>query len=408
YFNMLGKIALVIKFEIFSYIKSVQNIVFSLLMPLTFLFVLVFLPNDTFPLFEKDQPALSEIKGLSRLLGEKIAVGVVSEVADLTDLPELFQVYSSQKEAEEALAAKKIIGYYFFDSNYPETGQIYFYSPIPPADLFIRSKLKSVIAQILVDDPILRARIGQPINNIQLVEMSTGKTVSSIDESYLLAMLFFGLYASVVIFSMGHLLHGLRYERNAHLLEILLTSIRPSELITGKLIGLLGISLIQLTIWAGVAIWARGYSTLTISALSWSDWVLFGLYLISGYFLNSPVFVFLSIITSDDNRSFLGFLMLFITVFAPQLIIFLVVGEPQGKLAIWLSIFPLTSPFLVPLRMLLASVPVWQHLLSLAILWTTAVFSLWLLGRIFQAHLLLAGFPLNWHTIKLLIWPQRS
>jgi ABC-2 type transport system permease protein len=73
---------------------------------------------------------------------------------------------------------------------------------------------------------------------------------------------------------------------------------------------------------------------------------------------------------------------------------------PESWLAVLLSTFPLTSHILMPFRLLLIPVPLWQMALSLIGLVAWALFCLWFSTRLFRAYTLLTGQWLSWQTLK--------
>jgi len=78
-------------------------------------------------------------------------------------------------------------------------------------------------------------------------------------------------------------------------------------------------------------------------------------------------------------------------------------AQPDGALATALSIFPVTAPMAMVMRIAVSEVPIWQLALSLILLALTGLAFMWLAGRIFRLVIMLAGQPPKWRDIPRLI-----
>jgi ABC-2 type transport system permease protein len=82
------------------------------------------------------------------------------------------------------------------------------------------------------------------------------------------------------------------------------------------------------------------------------------------------------------------------------------IAQPNGILAIGLSLFPLTAPVTMMLRLTIITVPAWQLLLSVVILLLTAIFILRAAASMFRAQTMLSGHPLSLRNIYRMILGQ--
>lgn len=185
-------------------------------------------------------------------------------------------------------------------------------------------------------------------------------------------------------------------EKDQRAMEIVITSIRPGVLVAGKVLGTSLVSLTQLAIWIGGGAGALALAlsgSLSASSLPLrADAFLWALLLgVPGYFLYATIAAGLGVIAGDQAQArqlagMLGFLGM-----SPFYLAGIVVGAPNGLLAVALTLFPLTAPTFGLLRMTLTAVPVWQLSLALALILLTLILGIWAVSRIFRAAMLLYG-----------------
>jgi ABC-2 type transport system permease protein len=123
-----------------------------------------------------------------------------------------------------------------------------------------------------------------------------------------------------------------------------------------------------------------------------------------GYFLYAFLAAGLGLIAGDQQQArqlsgLLGFLGL-----APLYFMGALVNAMDGPLAIGLTWFPLTAPVIALFRLALTQVPVWQLIVSLAILILSLAASIWFVARIFRSAMLLYGQSLRPKQIWQVLW----
>lgn len=193
-----------------------------------------------------------------------------------------------------------------------------------------------------------------------------------------------------IMSSAPYMLHSVIEEKQQRIAEVLLGSMSPSELMTGKLIGAAGAGMTVLGVYAvmgGVA--AARYDLgsvlsplLIVMALGN---VLVALVMFGSLFLAAGA-------TATEIKEAQGLMTpLMLIVFLPMMTLSQLLTNPDGQLATTLSLFPLTAPMILPLRLAATNVPTWQIVVSVggALLTTAAV--VWLAGRIFRIGILSQG-----------------
>ena len=231
----------------------------------------------------------------------------------------------------------------------------------------------------------------------------------------------------------GMVMQSVMEEKTNRIVELMVSSVKPFQLMMGKIIGIACVGFVQLAIWgvmivilmfgaaslfglsvgdsqqlamgANVGIGAAGPDmAATMAATSDSQQMLnailnlpfaeltvcFVLYFVGGYLLYASFFaaVGASVNEQEDSSQFLMPMML-IMVFG----LYAALGSAEntnGPLAMWTSIIPLTSPIVMMVRIPFG-VPMWQEILSLGILYGTALLFVWLSGRIYRVGILMYG-----------------
>jgi ABC-2 type transport system permease protein len=217
-------------------------------------------------------------------------------------------------------------------------------------------------------------------------------------------------------------MRGVIEEKTNRIVEVIISSLKPFELMMGKIVGIALVGLTQFVIWifiifalgsavsglvlssmnlpteAGQAMQTTGaendFSNI-LQALSGFNYVMivtmFIFYFISGYLFYGSLFA--AIGSAVDNETDTQQFMLPITlplVFAFVLAQSVVTSNPNGILAFWLSIIPLTSPVVMMVRIPFG-VPFWEVLISMAAMIVGFVFTVWLAGRIYRVGILMYG-----------------
>jgi ABC-2 type transport system permease protein len=186
-------------------------------------------------------------------------------------------------------------------------------------------------------------------------------------------------------------------EKENRTMEILVTSVSPTQLMAGKVVGDLLVGLTQLVVWILFLIIGLKVAPLFIPDMGTMPGI-DGKYiwLIAGTML--PAFVMIAAAMgaigatateSQEAQQMAGFFTLPIVV--PFWFVSQIMFKPNGPLAVGLSMFPLTAPIALPLRAGFTNIPWWQTSITITVLVILALFSLWLSGKIFRIGMLHYG-----------------
>lgn len=303
--------------------------------------------------------------------------------------------------ADAALAAGTIAGYYLIAADYVASGAISYvtrdYNPVGDS---VRSDAMQwvLLVNLLDGDTALAAQAWQPFD---VTAQSVAPPADPDDDNWFVEMfptLMALVLYMVILLPASTLMNAVTDEKKNRVLEVLLTSATPRQFITGKVVALGLLGLLQIGLWFGV-LWgvARfGGPALAIPAdfvvptalVAWS--VIFALL---GYAMYGTLMAGLGALIPDLKDARSGSLLVLAPLIVAYLFMFIVFEVPNGAPALALSFFPLTAPLIMVARMTVTAVPVWQLVLSAALQLAMAVFLVRMVSRLFRAQTLLSGQP---------------
>jgi ABC-2 type transport system permease protein len=194
-----------------------------------------------------------------------------------------------------------------------------------------------------------------------------------------------------VMSSAPQLLNSVIEEKMSRISEVLIGSVTPFELMMGKLIGSVAVSVLLAGIYVVGAIFgARYFGYLDVIRPTDIGWLL--LFLVMASFMFGSIFITIGAACSDlkDAQGMMTPAMLIMML--PWMTWFAVINAPESPVAVSLSLFPTATPFLMLLRIMLPpGPPLWQILLSVALTAITSVAAVYAAGKIFRTGLLMQG-----------------
>lgn len=217
----------------------------------------------------------------------------------------------------------------------------------------------------------------------------------------------------VAVFSIAQmLLNSVIEEKSNRIIEVLLSSVTPVELMAGKLIGIAMIGITMITAWIGtllgVALWFAGGSAagaastdgptarlpVELMTLLGDSWILpaFAIYFLLGYILYSGVILAIGSTcnTIKDAQNYMGVIVLLMMV--PLVAMTFIPRDPNGPIATALSWIPFYTPF-VMMNRVTASPPIRDIVGTMLLLIAFDALVIWGCGRVFRAAVLRTGQP---------------
>jgi ABC-2 type transport system permease protein len=249
-------------------------------------------------------------------------------------------------------------------------------------------------------DGTVQNRVRRPMD-IEPVTLNEAGEVS--DETpfswlgdFALPYIFSILFVITIYTASGFMLQSVSEEKEGRIIEILLSSISSTQLMTGKILGLGALGLLQISIWigAGAALLAAAVAAFALIGaikITLSTVMLGIVYYILGYLLFATLMAVAGSMgtTQRESQQIAG--IFFFIAAVPWMTMGIVFANPDSTIAVLLSYFPLTSPVMMLLRLGIGTVPWEQIAISLTLLVLSIGLSLWAGAKVFRASLLMYG-----------------
>ena len=246
-------------------------------------------------------------------------------------------------------------------------------------------------------DPDKIAGYTEPIGLKNMSEGAGGEREEK-GQSFIIAIIMMVLiYTTILTYGIS-VMRGVIEEKQSRIAEVVVSSVRPFQMMMGKLVGIGLVGLTQYAIWVvsaallslfGVSMLAsRGVSLPRFPMAMLFSFV--GFFLL-GYFLFATLYAIVgSIVTTEEEAQGIQFPITMLIIL-PMLIMWAVMKDPGGSLATILSMIPFFAPTLMMLRVSMISPPVWQILLSMGIMLVSIFGVVWLAGKIYRVGILMYG-----------------
>ncbi len=337
-------------------------------------------------------------------------IGVVDQSGLYNPIPSGFQdqfiPFPNESMAKQALLSGQVRSVLIVPTDYVQTGKVTAYIEqsgfMSNATAVDSNSLRSFLVSGLLQgklDPTLVTRASQPanVNPVTLDakgDPSTGGAFSFV--SGFIAPYIFSILLFVSVFaSSGYLLRGISEEKETRVIEVVLSSVSPTELLAGKVIGLGALGLTQIGVWLlSGALLSGGLAALVAGAvliLNPTSFLLAALYFLLGYVLYGTTMAAAGALgTSMRESQQLAGIFSFMAAI-PWFFAGLVFTNPNATLLRVLCFFPFTAPTMMMLRLPLTQVPAVDIIGSTIVLLISIPIVLWVGARIFRMGLLMYG-----------------
>lgn len=418
-----SKIMTIIRHEYTQKVKSKSFLISTFLIPIGFvavmalyIFILVISQDDT-----DRKLAIIDRAG-----------GIGSQIVN-SDTTKFYLTDQSMESARTDVLDGKIDGFVEIPANVIESGEVTIYTT-GGGGIGMVNALDDVLGDIIRRERILQSGASEEV--VRLVDMGVNVNTIKITadgdkEDFTKAMSFVGYFFGFVIYGLmfiygAMVMRGVIEEKANRIVEIIASSVKPFDIMFGKVVGIGAVGLTQVMIWIilGIGILfaagavmgqfmspdaaqgvteAMAESQKGMSGGGMSDLpfkmpeipplliVGFVFYFLAGYFIYSTLFA--AVGSAVDQESDAQQLQLPVTlpIIIPILFIFNVMSNPDGTLAVVLSLIPLFTPILMIVRIAATTVPVWQLALSVVLLAATFWGVLWIAAKIYRVGILMYG-----------------
>ena len=313
------------------------------------------------------------------------------------------------EELNRKVLKKELSAYIFIPWDISEGGEAEYVSE-HVSDFDKRGNINQALSSVIIEkrlrneglDPQEIGKYMRPVKLITKkvtkrgVERDTGGTFII---SYFLVLI---LYMTLIFYGQI-ILRGVIEEKSSRVVEIVLSSLKPYQLMAGKILGIAAVGFTQYAIWALFGIAAVKYSGSIITkffpaaqgfqvpSIPPYIFIYFVLFFILGYFLYATLYATVGSMVNSEKEA--QQLVMPVTMFlvVPILLMMFVIRSPNSSLSVVLSIIPFFAPILMLLRVCILLPPFIQVGGSVLILILTTILMIWLTAKIYRVGILMYG-----------------
>jgi ABC-2 type transport system permease protein len=324
--------------------------------------------------------------------------GLIKLIPDWIDKTTL-KAYPDQAAARQSLQSGAITGYYVILKDYVSNGKVLYirndYNPLSNTSL--SPVLDSLLRYNLLNgNQSLATMIDFPIKLQTISLVSEPQREQNNPLTFFLPYVVTMLFYIVILTAASLMLNSVTTEKQSRVIEILMVSINPTQMLAGKIIALGLVGLLQTVVWMGA-----GYGMLLLGKTSFNlssafqlpfSVLLWGVvFFILGYALYASFMAGVGALVPNLREASQATTVMVIPLVIPLMLLNVLINDPNGTISTVLSLFPLTSPVTMMTRLSAGSVPIWQPYLAAAILAFTAFLAIRAVAGMFRAQTLLQG-----------------
>lgn len=421
----MRKIYLVVSREFMERARKKSFIVTTLLMPLFMIGMMV-------------APSLMMLYGGS----EQKQVVVIDKTGFVAErmISSEEVVFSTQNDLtkEEACqiynAESGIFGILYINEDVKESGSVQFITNSSSSlmlEELIQSQLKNIIereklkARYDIDnlDQML-ADVATPITLNTFENNGTGNEedmeITSAGINYILGIVLGMLLYMVIIIYGQMVLTSVVEEKSSRVLDVMVTSCSPFQLMMGKILGIATVALTQIAIWAVLVIAASKFlipALFSTDIAATSDMMLQGvmgtlgdtgyitklfvylaLFILGGFLLYASLYAAAgsAVDSVQDGQQFNTIIMM--PIILAMIVMMSVFNDPNSPIAFWASMIPFTSPIVMIARIPFG-IPTWEIATSLVVLYLSFVLTSWLSAKIYRIGIFMHGKRPSWSEL---------
>ena len=430
------KIGIIIQREYLTRVKKRSFIILTILAPLFFA-ALMFIP--------------ALLATNSDKFDKKRTIAVCDETTMFRGKFESTELNNFVTESRDIEELKKMVREEIYDAvlyipattlNIPVNAELISTSQL---SMSLTSYIKTTMKQVVEHQKLLASGIDPAIVkastaniNIQSIRLNEddGTEKKSYSEFEYILGIILSLITYLVIFMFGgQVLRGVIEEKTNRIIEVIISSVKPFELMLGKIIGLALVGLTQFLLWIVLTMAIYGavslflpapeaFSTGSVMTEQIADaqaqseqqvvlqevvnivnsinlkgiLICFLFYFIGGYFLYAAMFAAVgsAVDNETDSQQFTTPISLLLVI--PMVCSTVIANAPDSAFSVWLSMIPFTSPVAMMLRIPFG-VPYWQIILSISMLFVTFIIVTWFAAKIYRTGILMYGKKVSWNEI---------
>jgi ABC-2 type transport system permease protein len=307
--------------------------------------------------------------------------------------------YGNEASARSAVDREEISDFFIILPNYIQDGKVTYIRP----DF---NPLSGMDQSTIVRDLVNFNLVGNDTQLAERLQSTLGVEVAATSErpvrdsdNMLTFFLPYGvmlLFYILIISSSTLLLNSITREKENRVIEILMTSITPMQMLSGKIIALGVVGLSQTLIWSGIGLLLMRVSgtsfnlpiafQLPTSILVWG-----GLFFVLGYGVYATIMAGVGALVPNMKEASQATTLAITPLMIPLFLLSVLVEDPNGALSIGLSLFPLTAPTAMMTRLAIGPVPLLELAIAAVLMIALIYLEMRLVSGLFQAKYLLSG-----------------
>jgi ABC-2 type transport system permease protein len=428
----LEKIQLVFAREYLTRIKSKAFILSTLLAPIG-LILLIAIPI-VLSLMETEKRHVIGISDETGIIFEKL----------VEQNPERYELLEnlSTDELRDLVLTQKVDGFVVFNEQHlrNEANPELFYRGTGGLGLVgeLRNDIRITLQSVRLD----QAEVGSEVRDILAMRttLQTRKITETGEETQdTMALFFVGYIMFFIIYAamFGYgavIMRSVIEEKTNRIIEVITSSVKPFELLLGKVLGVGALGLTQFGIWSvtsAVLLTVAGPLALMLTASSGSaatgdaaamanaaelpftipsigaeTWIVFVLFFLMGYLMYSALFAAVGSAVDSESDANQLMIPIMIPIMIPLMFIGVVASDPDSTFAVVTSLVPFFAPMLMPMRVAMSPVPFWEIGLAVILMVITFLGMIWISSRIYRVGILMYGKKASFR--ELLRWVRYS
>ena len=333
------------------------------------------------------------------------------------------------------------------ETRIPSDAYLYYHSNSP--NVIVKTNIENQLQRILKNNILLEVHqiskedyemINNATMHLHAKDLETGRADFLEIKTVLGVVLALLIYFVIFMFG-SQVMRGVIEEKNNRIIEVMVSSLRPFQLMMGKIVGIAAVGLTQFLLWIILSvvsisvvnisnsdIFAQVSQGQNIKNIVTTDtqvakeasqnvanqlpeiiqgllaidfkviFTLFFFFFVLGYLLYASLFAAVGAITENESDSQQFILPITIPLVLCIVLSPMIINSPNGILAQWLSMIPFTSPVAMMLRIPFG-LPIWQVWLSLAILLVSFVACTWISAKIYRTGILMYGKKITYKEL---------
>jgi ABC-2 type transport system permease protein len=273
--------------------------------------------------------------------------------------------------------------------------------------------------------------------DIKTINMTEEGEKASSSQALTVIGYFAGFAIYIFIFLYGvQVMRGVIEEKTNRIIEVMISSVKPFQLMMGKIIGIAGVALTQFVLWAAFSFlvtsiissvfqldrFSKDQILTTLSGMQnindvqqaldiyqvksqidsinfWGIFLCFIFYFFGGYLMYAALFAGVGAVVDSETDSQQFMLPVTAPLILSIVLVSGIINDPNSKMAFWTSIFPLTSPVIMMVRMPFIGFT-WEVFLSMGLLVLGFLGSVWLAARIYRIGILMYGKKITYGELR--------